>query len=99
MALGGVIGLECELSVKPAGLRTHMLVGGAAALFLGLADILAFKFSDKVYAEALRIEPIRIVGAIITGISFLGAGTIFRDGMGKGAPWDRSGTETNLLPH
>lgn len=83
MALGGAIGLERELSVKPAGLRTHMLVAGAAALFLGLADTLALKFSDKAYADALRIEPIRIVGAIITGISFLGAGTIFRDRRGS----------------
>lgn len=41
MALGGIIGVEREMSAKPAGLRTHMLVAGAAALFIGLADILA----------------------------------------------------------
>jgi putative Mg2+ transporter-C (MgtC) family protein len=79
MALGGAVGLEREISNKPAGFRTHMLVAGAAALFIGLADALALKFSAEVYANLLRIEPIRIVGAIITGISFLGAGTIFRD--------------------
>jgi putative Mg2+ transporter-C (MgtC) family protein len=56
-----------------------MLVAGAAALFIGLADALALVFSSRPYVDVLRIEPIRIVGAIITGISFLGAGTIFRD--------------------
>ena len=82
MTLGGIVGLEREMSAKPAGLRTHMLVAGAAALFIGLADILALKFAHAPYADALRIEPIRIIGAIITGISFLGAGTIFRDRRG-----------------
>jgi putative Mg2+ transporter-C (MgtC) family protein len=83
MVLGAAIGLERELSVKPAGLRTHMLVAGAAALFVGLADTLALKFFEEAYADTLRVEPIRIVGAIITGISFLGAGTIFRDQRGS----------------
>lgn len=78
MLLGGLVGIEREMSSKPAGFRTHMLVAGAAAMFVGLADALAVKFAAEDYADNLRIEPIRIVGAIITGISFLGAGTIFR---------------------
>ena len=76
--LGGLIGLEREIANRPAGFRTHMLVAGAAALLVGLADVLAHRFTVEDYAEVLRIDPIRIVEAIITGVSFLGAGTIFR---------------------
>lgn len=78
MLLGGLIGLEREYADKPAGFRTHMLVAGAAALLVGLADALGHRFSDEAYAQALRIDPIRVIEAVITGISFLGAGTIFR---------------------
>jgi len=94
MALGGVVGIEREMSNKPAGFRTHMLVAGAAALFIGLADALSLKFSTEAYAQWLRIEPIRIVGAIITGISFLGAGTIFRD---KGGAIEGLTTAASIL--
>ncbi|MGH8500953.1 MAG: MgtC/SapB family protein [Gammaproteobacteria bacterium] len=94
MLLGGAVGIERELSNKPAGFRTHMLVAGAAALFIGLADALAAKFAHEAYANVLRIEPIRIVGAIITGISFLGAGTIFR---AKGGPIEGLTTAASIL--
>jgi putative Mg2+ transporter-C (MgtC) family protein len=77
MLLGGVIGLEREVADKPAGFRTQMLVAGAAALLVGLADSMLLRFivEDKTSVTA---DPIRIVEAIVTGISFLGAGTIFR---------------------
>ena len=78
MALGGLIGLEREIAEKPAGFRTHTLVAGAAALLVGLSDILLQRFTVEIYNGILRTDPIRIVEAIITGISFLGAGTIFR---------------------
>jgi len=84
MLLGGIIGLDREMEKKPAGLRTHMFVAGAAAMFVGLSDVLLNRFSIQNYSEFLRADPIRIVEAIITGISFLGAGTIFRAGEGKG---------------
>jgi putative Mg2+ transporter-C (MgtC) family protein len=84
MFLGGLIGLERELARKPAGFRTHTLVAGAAALLVGLSDILLERFSVEVYSGILRTDPIRIVEAIITGISFLGAGTIFRSGKDEG---------------
>lgn len=83
MILGGLIGLERELVKKPAGLRTLMLVAGASAMLVGLSDILIERFSFEGYDKILRADPIRIVEAIITGISFLGAGTIFRSGEGK----------------
>ncbi len=78
MLLGGLIGLEREVANRPAGFRTHMLVAGAAALFVGLGDVLVAHFSTSKLAPLIRSDPYRIIGAIVTGISFLGAGTIFR---------------------
>lgn len=78
MALGGIIGLERELARKPAGLRTLMLVAGLSAMLVGLSDPLIDHFSAKADAEILRTDPIRIIEAIVTGVSFLCAGTIFR---------------------
>lgn len=77
MFLGGLIGFDRELEDKPAGLRTHMLVAGAAALLTSLADALVSnpELSDSV----IRTDPIRLTEAIVTGVSFLGAGTIFRN--------------------
>jgi putative Mg2+ transporter-C (MgtC) family protein len=82
MLLGGIIGVERELADKPAGFRTHMMVAGAAALLVGLGDALLYRFNLSA-GEGMRSDPIRIVEAIVTGISFLGAGTIFRRGSGK----------------
>jgi putative Mg2+ transporter-C (MgtC) family protein len=84
MLLGGLIGLERELANKPAGLRTLMLVTGASALLVGLTDVLIDHFTIEANDQILRADPIRIVEAIITGISFLGAGTIFRSGKDEG---------------
>ncbi len=75
MLLGGLIGFERELADKPAGFRTQMLVAGAAALLVGLGDALLARFATS---QLVQSDPIRIVEAIVTGISFLGAGTIFR---------------------
>jgi putative Mg2+ transporter-C (MgtC) family protein len=82
MLLGGMIGFERESANKPAGFRTHMLVAGAAALLVGLGDSLLSRFNVGT-AVNLSSDPIRIVEAIITGISFLGAGTIFRRDKGQ----------------
>ena len=77
MLLGGIIGFERELADKPAGFRTQMLVAGAAALLVGLGDAMLKRFAADPSLHASS-DPIRIVEAIVTGISFLGAGTIFR---------------------
>ncbi len=74
--LGSLIGLERELASKPAGLRTHMLVSGASALLVVLGDVMISQYSNGPVVEAIQADPIRIMEAIITGISFLGAGTI-----------------------
>lgn len=73
---GAVIGLERELAHKPAGLRTHMFVAAGAALLMSLGEIAVQAFSEQPYAQLVRADPIRLIHAIIVGISFLGAGTI-----------------------
>ncbi|WP_028920240.1 MgtC/SapB family protein [Pseudoxanthomonas suwonensis] len=75
MALGGAIGYERELRNRPAGFRTHMLVAGTAALLLGLSRMV---LEDGQYGGAgLQIDPLRLVEAVVAGVSFIGAGTIF----------------------
>lgn len=76
--LGGPIGIEREVAGKPAGVRTTMLVAGAAALMVSLGDIIIGRFETSQLQEVIRTDPIRIVEAIIVGISFIGAGTIIQ---------------------
>ena len=78
MLLGGIIGLERELAERPAGLRTHMLVAGAAALLVGLAGTMVNHFSQGLASDLVQSDPIRVIEAVIGGVSFLGAGTIIR---------------------
>ena len=80
MVLGGAIGYEREMKNRPAGFRTHMLVAGAAALLVGLVDLLAHRYSAEVYSDLVRIDPIRLIEAMVAAVGFLGAGTIFRNG-------------------
>jgi len=78
MLLGAIIGYDRELADKPAGVRTHMLVAGTAALFVGLGSLAIAKFHSAFADATVRTDPIRLFEAIITGVSFLGAGTIIR---------------------
>ena len=78
MFLGALLGLERELANKPAGLRTHMLVAGASALLVALAEFGVERFQVDLGGTLIRSDPIRILEAVIAGISFLGAGTIIR---------------------
>ena len=79
-ALGGLIGIERELSDQPAGFRTHMLVSVGAALFT-LAG--AFGLEDFIGGEvaAVRFDPTRVAAQVVTGIGFLGAGAIMHKGV------------------
>jgi putative Mg2+ transporter-C (MgtC) family protein len=61
MLLGGLIGLEREMAAKPAGFRTHMLVAGAAALLVSLADLLVTRFGNEFSTGLVRSDPIRIL--------------------------------------
>lgn len=76
MVLGGVIGFERELKNRPAGFRTHMLVAGASAFLVGLGELV---MSDPRYHrnDLLTLDPLRMVEAVIAGVAFIGAGTIF----------------------
>uniref|UniRef100_A0A831TEH5 MgtC/SapB family protein n=1 Tax=Thermorudis peleae TaxID=1382356 RepID=A0A831TEH5_9BACT len=74
--LGGALGLERELSDKPAGLRTHMLVAEGAALFMVGSMLLAQDFSQP--SAGGLIDPSRIGSTIVTGVGFLGGGMILR---------------------
>jgi putative Mg2+ transporter-C (MgtC) family protein len=78
MFLGGLIGFERELAHKPAGFRTQMLVAGSATLLMRLGDVLLIHFNAANHIVGLNMDPSRTIQAIITGISFLGAGTIIR---------------------
>jgi putative Mg2+ transporter-C (MgtC) family protein len=80
MLLGGAIGFERELKNRPAGFRTHMLVAGAAAMLVGLVDLISVRFADEAYRELVRLDPIRLIEAAVAAVGFLGAGTIFRSG-------------------
>ena len=76
--LGGVVGMERELANRPAGLRTHAILAAAACLLVRLGDTLVGNFAAESGVSALQADPIRIVEAVVTGVAFLGAGTIFR---------------------
>ena len=73
--LGGLVGLEREFAEKPAGLRTHMLVGATSSLFVMLATFMVSAFESP---DIMNVDPVRVIEAIVVGISFLGAGTIFK---------------------
>jgi putative Mg2+ transporter-C (MgtC) family protein len=82
MVLCGLIGFEREARGKSAGLRTHMLVGFSSAMFIVLGEVVMARSSAQGYV-ALKLDPIAIIGATISGISFLGAGTIFMSPAGR----------------
>lgn len=77
---GATLGWEREARSKPAGLRTHMLVALGAALFV----LLALELNDEYLAKAaagvntapVQLDAMRVLGGIIGGIGFLGAGAI-----------------------
>ncbi len=77
--LAGVIGVEREISGKPAGLRTNMIVGGAAAMIVSIGKILIEDYSSESFiGDALRTDPLRVIEAVVVGVSFIGAGTILK---------------------
>ncbi|GGD54046.1 MgtC/SapB family protein [Pseudoxanthomonas indica] len=76
MVLAGSIGVEREMKDRPAGFRTHMLVGGAAAFLVGTGDLVMEAHMDR-GDETVMVDPFRLVEAVIAGVAFIGAGTIF----------------------
>ena len=78
--LGGAIGMERELRERQAGLRTHLLVSVGSALFTLVS---AYGFHEFLVngSGLVRTDPTRIAAQIVSGIGFLGAGAIIRQGL------------------
>jgi len=79
-ALGAAVGLERELREREAGLRTHLLVSLGSALFT-IASAYGFRDFLVEGGALVRTDPTRIAAQIVTGIGFLGAGAIIRQGL------------------
>lgn len=79
LVLGGIIGLERDLAGKPAGLRTHMLICGVSAFLVGTGNAFLLDFKSAGLEELIKADPFRIMGAVVTGLSFIGAGTIIHN--------------------
>ncbi|GAK42737.1 MgtC/SapB family protein [Paenibacillus urinalis] len=77
MLMGGLIGLERERSNHAAGFRTHILVCLGSSLIMILS---VYGFGDFVNEVNVRMDPARLAAAVITGVGFLGAGTILFTG-------------------
>ncbi len=71
--LGAIVGVERERLERAAGLRTHALVGVGAALFMLVS---VFGFGDVVDMPGVTLDPSRVAAQVVSGIGFLGAGTI-----------------------
>ena len=78
--LGGAIGFERELREREAGFRTHLLVSVGAALFTMVS---AYAWTDWRFSteQGLVFDPTRVAAQVVTGIGFLGAGAIIRQGL------------------
>ncbi len=78
LAAGAVIGMERSFHGRAAGFRTHALVGLASSLLMIVATSQGTWFPA---GEAVRVDPTRMAQGIMTGIGFLGAGVIFKEGL------------------
>lgn len=76
---GALIGTEREYRGSPAGIRTHTLVSLASGLLM-IAAVHQVRWLHDTPIELIRIDPVRMAHGILTGVGFLGAGVIFRDG-------------------
>lgn len=77
-ALGALVGLERSKRRKEAGIRTHCIIACTSALFMIVSK---YAFLDCVTLDGLRgADPARIAAQVVSGISFLGAGVIFKNG-------------------
>jgi putative Mg2+ transporter-C (MgtC) family protein len=80
LAAGGLIGLERTFHGRPAGFRTHALVCLSSALLMQFT-LYQWKLFPSVPLDAIRADPTRLAQGIMTGIGFLGAGVIFKEGL------------------
>src|SRR5213592_181273 len=78
--LGAAVGVEREVREREAGIRTHLLVSLGSCLF---TIVSAYGFHEFLVSgtNIVRADPTRIAAQIVTGIGFLGAGAIIREGL------------------
>ena len=72
-AMGVLIGLEREYRAKEAGYRTHFLVALGSALMMIVSQ---YGFMEVLKTDLIRLDPSRIAAQVVSGIGFIGAGTI-----------------------
>lgn len=80
LLLSGLIGFEREINRHSAGFRTHILVGVSSCLMM-LLSLYGFEEYSESFPDFVRFDPARIPSYVISGIGFLGAGTIIVTGM------------------
>ena len=76
LLLGSLLGLDRELLNKPAGLRSYMIVSLAAASF----TLVTFEIVGQAsrFGDEIRMDPLRLLEAVVAGVAFLGAGAIIQ---------------------
>ena len=80
LAIGAMIGFERTFHGRPAGFRTHSLVCIASAILM-IVTVYQNQWMTLVQHDAIRTDPTRMAQGIMTGIGFLGAGVIFKEGL------------------
>ena len=80
LVIGASIGFERTFHGRPAGFRTHALVCVASALLM-IVTVYQSQWMTFVEHDAIRTDPTRMAQGIMTGIGFLGAGVIFKEGL------------------
>lgn len=78
--LGGLIGLEREIHGRPAGFRTHLLVSLGSCLFVATSLEFYRLYGNFSGVGPVGVDPGRVAAQVVTGIGFLGAGAIIREG-------------------
>lgn len=76
MLIGAIIGTEREYTRRPAGMRTHMLVALGACVVMVTGEMIFAQYKS----QGAMPDPARLAAQVITGVGFLGAGTILREG-------------------
>ncbi|MCC6301268.1 MAG: MgtC/SapB family protein [Gammaproteobacteria bacterium] len=80
LLIGGLIGLERSYHARPAGFRTHALVCLSTSLLM-LVTVYETRWFPEVIQGRIALDPTRMAQGIMTGIGFLGAGTIMKEGL------------------
>lgn len=77
---GGLVGLEREKHGRPAGLRTNLLVAVGSCVMMIVSEAFYQKYGMFDAESTLRLDPARVAAQIVTGIGFIGAGVILKEG-------------------